>query len=56
MRRGCFICGKGMDRIFIFSTPKDKYKLCRGCFEMAKRIAVNAEIVEDKEIKVEEEN
>jgi hypothetical protein len=45
-----------MDRIFILSTPKDKYKLCRGCFEMAKRIAANAEVVEDEEIKIEEEN
>lgn len=56
MRRGCFICGKGMDRIFILSTPKDKYKLCRNCFEMAKCIAANAEVVEDKEIKVKEDN
>ena len=56
MRRGCFICGKGMDRIFIFSTPEGKYKLCRGCCEMVKHIAVNAEVVEDEEIKTEEDN
>ena len=56
MRRGCFVCGAQMDRIFILSTPKDKFKLCRRCFEMAKHIAVNAEVVENEEIKVEEEN
>jgi hypothetical protein len=56
MRKGCFVCGKGMDRIFIFSTPEGKYKLCRGCFEMAKHIAANAEVVEDEEIEDEEED
>ena len=52
MRRGCFICGAQMDRIFILSTPKDKYKLCRKCFEMAKSIAANAEAVKDDEIEM----
>ena len=56
MRKGCFVCGKGMDRIFIFSTPEGKYKLCRGCFEMVKRTVANVEVVEDKEIETEEEN
>lgn len=56
MRRGCFVCGKSMDRIFIFSTPEGKYKLCRGCFEMVKHVAANTEVVEDEEIETEEEN
>ena len=56
MRRGCFICGAQMDRIFILSTPKDKYKLCRKCFEMAKSIAANAEAVKDDEIEIKEDN
>lgn len=56
MRRGCYICGKGMDRIFIFSTPKDKYKLCRNCFEMAKRIAANADAVKDEKVEIKEDN
>lgn len=56
MRRGCFVCGAQMDRIFILSTPKDKFKLCRRCFEMAKSIAANADAVKDDEIEIKEDN
>ena len=56
MRRGCFICGKVMDTIFIFSTPKDRYKVCHECFETAKFAVAIYEVIGDREIKVIEEN
>ena len=41
MNKGCFICRKPVDKVFIFKTPENTYKLCRNCMVIANRLKID---------------
>ena len=43
MRTGCYICGKNLDKFYIWATPDGKkYKICNRCLNLAKAFSKNS--------------
>ena len=44
MYKGCFICRKPADKVFILKTEQGNYKLCRKCMALCQNMFMNAEV------------